>query len=462
VRFPATASVVILTAAVAAAPWLTTPLAIPTSYGVAAILYVAVTLWLVSLAIEKRRPHTPLVLCALVGIVLAYGSLLTLNGHPAPPLGVRRLSSGHVVSWLPGAVDRGVAFDAMVPLSAVLLAGLAMIDHARLPSVRVALLRALAGTGALLSVAASVDRVTAWDWPFPGPPRSEGGTRFAAFGYHGNAAAFLELALPAALLLAVTTATTRTKGWRALDAIVAALVVAGVATNVSKIGQLLGVAILVSFVVLARANRGPTRVSRVLAAVAVPLGLVVIAFGAYAARDRWSELPDGVGADSGRALMWEASAHTWQRTPVFGTGPGGFKLALPVVATEETPALFEHWIVVRYLDGEPVLIWMYAHDDPLQTLVEWGPIVGAILASIVLWPLVSAARAMRRPVGRTLERGMSVVALGAVAVHALVDFPLQIVAIQLAVTAWAAIALAPTGDRSPAPATLHRPRTATP
>ena len=43
-----------------------------------------------------------------------------------------------------------------------------------------------------LSVMATVDRLTDWSWPFPGDARFAGGTRFASFGYHGNAAAFLD------------------------------------------------------------------------------------------------------------------------------------------------------------------------------------------------------------------------------------------------------------------------------
>jgi hypothetical protein len=49
---------------------------------------------------------------------------------------------------------------------------------------------------------------------------------------------------------------------------------------------------------------------------------------------------------------------------------------------------------------------------------------------------------------------MTAVALGTVYAHSLIDFPLQVFAIQLSVTAWAAIAIGETGgepDRLPEP-----------
>jgi O-antigen ligase len=434
------AALAVLVLAVAAAPWVTTPMSRGTSNAMAAVVGSGVALWGAALYLERRRPHVPRPLIISVGIVLAYGWFMTLNGHPAPVLGSRFLSQGHLIRWLPGAVDRNVARDAMLPLSAVLMSGVALIDQARKRRVRMMLLVAMAGSGAAMSVVAAISRWGGWSW-FATPDDALGGTRFAAFGYHGNAAAYLELALPAALLL---TMSTRSPSRRAAAIVAAFLVLVGCATNVSKIGQFLAVLIIVAFCVLAgrrirwdhgRLNRGR--------AVLVLLTLVVMGIGVFGARDRWKETPGVVGSDSGRALVWETAARAAQRAPVFGSGPGGFKVLLPDVAARDTPDLEFRWVMTPYAAGHRVVMWMNAHDDALQTLVEWGPLVGSLLGAIVLWPLVCSLRAAKG--ARGFRPALTAVALGTVYAHSLIDFPLQIFAIQLSVTAWAAIAVGETG-----------------
>jgi O-antigen ligase len=443
------AALAVLVLAVAAAPWVTTPMSRGTSNAMAAVVGSGVALWGAALYLERRRPHVPRPLLISVGIVLAYGWFMTLNGHPAPALGARFLSRGHLVHWLPGAVDRSVARDAMLPLSAVLLSGVALIDQARERRVRMMLLVAMAGSGATMSVVAALSRWGGWSW-FATPDDALGGTRFAAFGYHGNAAAYLELALPAALLLIVST---RSLGRRATAIVAGFLVLVGCATNVSKIGQFLAVLVIVAFGVLAgrRIQWDHGRLNRRRAALAM-LTIVVMGIGVFGARDRWKEVPGELGSDNARTIVWDTAAQAAQRDPVFGTGPGGFKLLLPDVAARDTPDLGFHWVITPYAAGHRVVMWMNAHDDALQTLVEWGPLVGSLLGAIVLWPLVCSLRAAKG--ARGFRPAMTAVALGTVYAHSLIDFPLQVFAIQLSVTAWAAIAIGEAGggpDRLPEP-----------
>jgi len=87
-------------------------------------------------------------------------------------------------------------------------------------------------------------------------------------------------------------------------------------------------------------------------------------------------------------------------------------------------------------------MWMHAHDDALQALAEWGLIGTALLATVVGGTLVTAIRGARRapPADRAVLLA-GAIALGAVLVHALVDFPFQVASVQLAVAAWAAVVL---------------------
>jgi O-antigen ligase len=448
-------------------------MSMPAMYALAGFVLLGVVAWGVSLQVARRVPDLPVALIALAGIVLAYGWAMTLNGHPSPVLGDRLFARGYLVKWLPGAVDRHVAFDAMVPLTAVLLAGLALLDLCRSRIVRVRLLVVIASSAALMSLVATVDRATSWSWPFDAPSDATGGTRFVSFGYHGNAAAYLELALPAALVLAAralgagssrqSRRSVRSGGAVLLSCALAAAVLVGSAVNVSKLGQVLAGVIVVAFGAIAlRDRRGDRRRSgTVVAALAVLAAVVVLTVGAFAARDRWQELPEGIGADSGRVRVWQVAGHAWTRSPVFGSGPGGFKVLLPDVAARHVRELYPHWIVRIYHDGDPVMIWSHVHEDPLQTLVEWGPFAGAGLAVIVLWPLVAAVESTRRARDGSLVPAGAVIALTVVYAHSLVDFPLQVFAIQLTVAAWAAIALATSRDRAlseeSSPVTLSRP-----
>ena len=111
---------------------------------------------------------------------------------------------GNFVDWLPGAVDRRVAFEAMVPLTSVLLAGAALVDHCRTRCARIAVLAAVTASAGMMSMVATVDRLTDWSWPFTGDPRFAGGTRFVSFGYHGNAAGVPRARAPRRVLLAIT------------------------------------------------------------------------------------------------------------------------------------------------------------------------------------------------------------------------------------------------------------------
>jgi hypothetical protein len=82
--------------------------------------------------------------------------------------------------------------------------------------------------------------------------------------------------------------------------------------------------------------------------------------------------------------------------------------------------------------------WLFLHNDYLQTLMEWGWIGGLLWAGILFGGMIVAAQSLRdKPrASRWFPRQLlllplAIVALGGVALHALVDFPLQISSIQL-------------------------------
>ena len=91
-------------------------------------------------------------------------------------------------------------------------------------------------------------------------------------------------------------------------------------------------------------------------------------------------------------------------------------------------------------------IWRFLHEDYLQTLMEWGWIGSAFWALLFFGSIGVAARTLRRRGDDSPLSGRqrlfltgAVLALGGVALHALVDFPLQIASLQLYVAMYVGI-----------------------
>jgi O-antigen ligase len=106
----------------------------------------------------------------------------------------------------------------------------------------------------------------------------------------------------------------------------------------------------------------------------------------------------------------------------FGFGPGTFQTAFPYFTHEYG----------NQLNGR----WLYAHEDYLQTLVEWGYVGTALWVGLVGGAMVlSVIRAVRYRAELSssvrLTHFAILLGVGSVLLHALVDFPLQIASIQL-------------------------------
>ena len=109
-----------------------------------------------------------------------------------------------------------------------------------------------------------------------------------------------------------------------------------------------------------------------------------------------------------------------KRKPIFGFGPGQWMAAVSRYATDPTVGTF-------------YLYLQFAHDDYLQTLVEWG-FVGCALAALIVFVGLKKAVKTVFPYGK---RGIyfdetqavtfgALLALFTVLIQSLIDFPLQI------------------------------------
>ncbi len=89
--------------------------------------------------------------------------------------------------------------------------------------------------------------------------------------------------------------------------------------------------------------------------------------------EKWGELPDNV---QGRLLLWQASWDIFLDHPWFGIGPGSYRYAIQTYMPYDT-----------YRQIGPVI---YAHQDYLQFLIEYGSITTALLgAGLFLWAKTS-------------------------------------------------------------------------
>lgn len=280
---------------------------------------------------------------------------------------------------------------------------------------------------------------------------------FATYRYWGNAASFLNLIWPVLAGIAAQTAFSRGKGWSAW-ASVTLLVFAAIFLNLSKAGQALGVIGLAVFVGLSAIplfrNRREVqrRLSlRALVAAAIPLIAILISLPFAMPWARWKGMVDTGWEGNERMLAYRLFVKLLPDAGWTGFGPGTFQT-----------------VHFQYFSEEPVMqrtpFWV-AHQDYLQTVVEWG-YLGTFLWGLLLVPstlclLGGLGRRLRFASGdesylfgwRDRLRGYFhavpgleapfvriglFVAILLTALHALVDFPMQIESLQFYFLIWIA------------------------
>jgi O-antigen ligase len=113
---------------------------------------------------------------------------------------------------------------------------------------------------------------------------------------------------------------------------------------------------------------------------------------------------------------------------LFGFGPGTFRAVFPgynAVSANQAPGS-----------------WRFLHEDYLQTLLEWGWIGGILWALLFFGGITVGIRAYKAHARRewtprrSVLQPLVIIALMGVALHALVDFPVQIESIQLYVATY--------------------------
>lgn len=393
-------------------------------------------LWIGDLLFRWKLPFVPPALVVLLALVLALGWAMALNARAIydPAFSMFALTQPRFPK-LPGSYDAANSMAMMIRVTLLAFVVCFVADLCQRPVWVLRLWQAIAFAGASIALLGLLEkgsgaRMIFWEsWAGNEPPRF-----FATYFYHANAAAFLNLIVLPTLALALRDLLRHDAGpvARALSITGAVAAMLAVIANTSR-AQALGLVLIFLFALgpVRRAirdirGREERAANRWQAAVAAVVGLVAIVAVAQASRlneplKRWGDLAQSVPQDA-RWLAAKAALAAVPDAGWFGFGPGTFRSIFPSY---------------QFASGSKLAgTWRFLHEDYLQTVLEWGYLGSALIfvtASVGVLIALNRWRVSGRqwfPRQRTL---LPIVALslGAVAIHAFVDFPLQIASIQL-------------------------------
>ena len=212
------------------------------------------------------------------------------------------------------------------------------------------------------------------------------------------------------------------------------LTIAAVFANTSRMAQLVAVLLLIAICVqfgplLLRKLSGGQKTVALAGGLAIVLALIAFAQASHFEQplNRWQSASEHIPNDA----RWQASRVAVRALPdvgLFGFGPGTFRVVFPIYnpsGSDQVPGA-----------------WSFLHEDYLQTVLEWGW-VGGILWTLVFFGGIAVgirsykkhARRVWMPRRRVLQP-VVIMALMGLALHAVVDFPIQIESIQLYVATY--------------------------
>jgi O-antigen ligase len=291
---------------------------------------------------------------------------------------------------------------------------------------------ALAGNGVALTIFGLIQKLSGAKGIL-GAPDPEAETFFATFAYHGSAGSYFNLTWPLAAGLGIVAFhRTGARGARAGWLAGVALTFAALLVNTSR--SALFLAGLLAFVTLAGvawlSARGkfrrihPARVAVVVVLVGASVYGLASMVGLERTLHRWSVFERELSSKNLRLRAQKRCVEIASRAGWFGFGPGTFH------------RVFAHF--EPEVKGDFSGFARHAHQDYLQAVIEWGWLGAAAWAVVLAGGVIRTVRAVRRARGHWAFRdevltGSILLALLGVTLHALVDYPMQVPAIQLTV-----------------------------
>lgn len=420
-----------------AAPWLyggTTAATIEITNG---LLGLVLAIWIASLLLDRRWPPVPRGLVVIAGLILLQGWWMVVNAHAIYDSTFRVFVP--VDAFLPGAPgSRDYVLSFAWMLRATVLLGVVCLaaELAQRPGWLLRLWYALALAGGSIALLGLVQKGSGAEtifWQRTLEPGREVHPFFASYYYHANAGAFLNLVLPpAAGLAAWTLARNSSPVARAIWITTVGIISIAILSNTSRMAQSVGGVIALAIAIAAA--RPATRFLARIEKRTLLIGSLIVAATLFAIAQavqldqplrRWQELSEHLPANSrwtaNRVALTGIDEAGW-----FGFGPGAFR------------SVFPHY--QQASANQPTGTWRFLHDDYLQTVLEWGWLGSALMAALFLGGIGIGIRSYLCAKGWSTRQRILlpclVLALIGVAIHAAVDFPLQILSIQLLVATY--------------------------
>ncbi len=413
--------------------------------------FLATALFYAPLAYGCTRPEMLPTLFILLGGCIATGGIgFLLGGHwPAIPKTVLVcatvvLAQGWWIAYhpiLPELISENgwvvtssmerilqLSFHSMELTSFLLFSFIVLCDLFDDPGIRRFILLTTAFSGVLISVIGIVfkltgDRLMLYFWK----PLEIDWNDFAFYRYHGNAGAFMNLAWPLILVFARRAYSSNRVSLRSRVFWTCAALAcgSGLFLNASKAALAIGLLILPwPF------SSGLKRLNHKTLFIIVAITLLVIAAGLFtssqfareAAFQRMTNGREVAASFHGRVSAYYQFLNTVPTVGAWGLGPGLFQIAFPY---EVSP-----------LGNTEVGLREYAHEDYLQTALEWGWFGTLFWTILVAGGLYRAFRTYAKrelfpsKTDRHLVLGAILGVIGTLA-QATIDFPLQIASIRL-------------------------------
>jgi O-antigen ligase len=403
------------------------------------LLLAAVVLWAIELLVSRRTPRFPRLLFFLTAALICVGAWMVFNA--------KSIYDSEFFVFVPlhnfappvaGSVDYPISAAWMVRGALLLGTVLFVADLSQSDRWLLRLWYVIGLVGGSIAFLGLLQKATGTLMIFWQPPPLDQQLRvttfFATYYYHGNAGAFLNLVWPLSAGLVIRAFARGSHPWmRAIWTSVFLITTAAVLANTSRMAQLVALLLLVAIgvqfgpLLLRKLSGGKS----VALAGALAVGLALIAFAQAShfeqALNRWQVQSEHIPNDA----RWQVSRVAVRALPdagLFGFGPGTFRVVFPIYN--------------RSGGGQVPGIWRFLHEDYLQTLLEWGWIGGILWALLFFGGITGGIRSYKEharrewtPRRRVLQPLVTIALIG-VALHALVDFPVQIESIQLYVATY--------------------------
>src|SRR5438034_3424540 len=401
------------------------------------LLLAAFILWIIELVVRGRSPARPRILLFLTCVLIALGGWMALNARSIYDSDFYTfVPLRNLAPHLTGSVDYAISAAWMIRGALLLFAILFVVDLSQSNRWLLRLwytIGLVAGSIAFLGLLqkATGARMIFWQ---TAPPWGAT-TFFATYYYHANAGAFLNLVWPLTAGLVIRTFATRGHAvLRAMWTSVSIVTVAAVLSNTSRMAQFVALLLLIAIclqfgpALLRKLSR--TRKGVVFAgAITILLTLVALAQATHLDQplNRWQMLTQNVPKDA-RWMAARVAIGTLPDVGLLGFGPGTFRVVFPSY----------NGVSINQVPGT----WRFLHEDYLQTALEWGWVGSTLWALLFFGGIAVGIRNYKNYAARdwTPRRRMlqpfAIIALVGAALHALVDFPLQIASIQLYVATY--------------------------